>query len=509
MHSHPRPLFAALVTLTLAACGDSVLTAQTALLDKLDTASSKLTVSQGSSGDNFTQVYTGSIYKYGDLRPTSLPSVMVCMTTSGGSIPTLARLQQMMSSVQSYFTFSSQGRFSLADTVFVGCGGTTGTINAPAARPAYDVRSTHDALEAAYSQLGFNFAAYDTNNDGLLDGKEVVVTVMMSNAADPNKPKGGNLASAHRPASRTRDFALGSVNFVELIDCSFQGSDTSEVDRVAKYATMAHEIMHQAFNADDMYGVTDFGAEWDSLMDKHFDGSVLDPFHAIKLGWQNVKAYPMRDVNFQLEMLNYGAAQIAVIYDEALSGVAKEYFLVENRSDMLLVWRIVEDVDRLKASPWAAQFQGAIAAGLWGRYAIHKLQPTYISKDNGKVVPLIMTTGDTGWKVRVRQSGGGSTLVATVERTEVARPTIDFSGDRSTRRYGPISATKSFKATLTGSGGDADIKVFQDINGTLTKVCSSESGSSEEECVTTGPGLYYVDVWPYSGNPKVTLSYFR
>ena len=325
----------------------------------------------------FTQVYVneGTGWRYGHKRPTQVRSVMVCMNTGWGTLPTLARLQDMMVSTQNYLRFSSQNRFQLGNTTFVGCGGATGTLNKLAASPiGWHARVVHEALEQARSQLNFDFAALDTNRDGAIMPDEALVTVMLGNTPHPSgNPRLGNPAGANRPTDRTRNFKLGSVNFVNLLDCSFQGVENTEIDRVAKYGTMAHEIMHQLFDAKDMYGMTIFGAGGDSLMDQHFDGSVLDPFHAIKLGWQNVRAYPIGHANFPLTMLNFGAAEIVVLYDPAL--MAKEYFLIENRSDQLLVWRIVEDVNRLNASPWIAnvQMKGAVAGGEWGRHVIHKV----------------------------------------------------------------------------------------------------------------------------------------
>ena len=460
----------------------------------------------------FTQVYTNERtgWQCGHMRPTQVRSVMVCMNTGWGTLPTLARLQDMMVSTQNYFRFSSQNRFQLGNTTFVGCGGATGTLNKKTTSPiGWHARVVHEALEQARSQLNFDFAALDTNRDGQVMPDEALVTVMLGNTPDPARPKGGNPAGARRPLDRTRNFNLGSVNFVDVLDCSFQGVDNTEVDRVAKYGTMAHEIMHQLFDAKDMYGMTIFGAGGDSLMDQHFDGSVLDPFHAIKLGWQNVRAYPIRHANFPLTMLNFGAAEIVVLYDPAL--MAKEYFLIENRSDQLLVWRIVEDVTRLNASPWIAnkEIRDAIPAGQWARHVIHKVA-TGIKKASGATTPLmtaplIMTSGDTGWVVRVRDNPAGQPLVVTVERPAKTDTTTSFNQGQ-TRSFGPFRADKGIKAIVTGTTPDVDLTIFRETAGSRQAICSSATSSSNEECMTDEAGTYHVQLSAYSGKPTVRLT---
>ena len=213
----------------------------------------------------------------------------------------------MTNMVQHWFQENSQFRFRIGNVFVRGCGGNTGTYQAPpnhrqnnyyrTANTGYH-DSWVDAIEVA-SNDGFNFSAYDTNRDKKLSGGELAVAVMR-----PSNPNQLGDAGFRRTATvrnnvfgssdltdlweRTGrplpDTGVSGVGSIDVIDLFYDPADN---DNTFKAGLRAHEMMHLLLGAADLYDnsykVPDLPFDTDlySIMGQHSGATHLDPFHKL------------------------------------------------------------------------------------------------------------------------------------------------------------------------------------------------------------------------------------
>jgi M6 family metalloprotease-like protein len=186
----------------------------------------------------------------------------------------------------------------------------------------------------------FRFADYDLNGDGRVTERELAVLWLY--------PGGG--------AARGRSTAPAVVKVPSLsvgveIGMLVRGGDQQS------WATIAHELAHQVLRLGDLYvdrgGYVGVGRA--SLMCDQAQGTHLDPWAKMKLGWLAPQVvtedgwYSLTDVETQ------GAGSALILHDPQRG--ASEYFILENRwpgnshEDFLSIqglqglalWRISED----------------------------------------------------------------------------------------------------------------------------------------------------------------------
>jgi M6 family metalloprotease-like protein len=290
-----------------------------------------------------------------------------------------ASMNAIMNQVVAWYAEASLGRFALSNLTIKGCAdsGPDRFTAAPDKRGDYYWKNTgqfyRDAIQMA-ADSGFDFARYDSNGNGQLDGTELVVVTVRPQLLSGWGDRGF--------AQRWSDGGPQGLSTVEVIEIFFDPPPTGAM--VSQIGLVAHEIMHNAARATDMYGAPMPSGRF-SLMDDHNGATHLDPLHRIKLGWSNPKLVPLRPGFFFLRQAAT-TGEAAVLYDPARGD--REYFVIENRwkgssfdgglsSEGLVVWHILED--HAAAKPIAPD------AG-WGRYAVRLRTPIALNPGTGQML---------------------------------------------------------------------------------------------------------------------------
>jgi M6 family metalloprotease-like protein len=221
----------------------------------------------------------------------------------------------------------------------------------PKAQRAYVVR------HVLGQQLQFNFAAYDSDADGIVEADELLVVLAMTD------PHSGNARAWPSNPSRVQVGGVGVELRYALVQA---GTD---------FYTIAHEIAHtlpyrnRSGMPVDQYGGSGNAGRY-SLMDNHcwartdpppnvpWNGTQrignqrfphFDPWNKIEFGWVDVKEI------IQPGWMSLSAVQrFGDVWKIAISGRNDEYFLVENRwssgsqyetqlgTEGLAIWHIKE-----------------------------------------------------------------------------------------------------------------------------------------------------------------------
>ena len=176
-------------------------------------------------------------------------------------------------------------------------------------------------LIAAAESGDFDFSAYDTNGDGLLEERELTIAVVT--------PQASNGGSAYDPTFRpycdtAQPVELNGVEIRGLLSW-YTGNGASLSDMT----TLAHELGHFPVGLDDLYTNANHDPWHLSIMSN--TGSSywqhLDGFQKLALGWvaprivRTPGTYDLEDVK--------SSGQVLILPRPGSRG--REYFLIENR----------------------------------------------------------------------------------------------------------------------------------------------------------------------------------
>lgn len=229
----------------------------------------------------------------------------------------------------------------------------------------------------------FDFAKYDTNKDGVLAPTELSIVLMV-----PGDREGGWVRDINLTEIPQRPLYVDGVKCTRIADISVRANTVNASN------TTAHEMMHLLFHAKDMYWSCKFpqAAGGFSLMDQHWPGNHIDPFHKLKLGWLDFEVAESDGLYF-LDATTAGHRNSALILMNPKRSM-KEYFILEVRKkekmdqnlqdEGLAIWRVVENASKHKnlEKPRGvdnACFQREI--GLYGRGAVQLIQPVFTAGD--------------------------------------------------------------------------------------------------------------------------------
>ena len=321
-------------------------------------------------------------------RPTDpAPSVGAMSNLVHGSYP----------SVADYFTTLSGGKFSVTNA------GILGWFNADKDPSFYwspndptdadgdgfisgHVRKWWEAVTKA--DPVFNFAAFDTDADGVLDPEELGIVIVIPQ----NSAFGTNRVPASQEYPTWQPLVVDGVR-IPMISEMYAGSPPN-------LGLFVHELCHLLLNLPDLYFgfFFPFAAGAYSIMDVTYIDSHLDPLEKMRLGWLQ----PMivdHTGTYSVDPAEDGGGAY-VLMDPAHGN--SEYYIVENRqrsfaydtqlSDSgLAVWHVIEDPAVYGTIPAPAGVGAtdwnAIPAGDWGRRAIRMIRPVYGPPfNNGKAL---------------------------------------------------------------------------------------------------------------------------
>jgi M6 family metalloprotease-like protein len=313
-----------------------------------------------------------------------------------------------------------------------------------------EVRQTIADLESA----GFNFKAYDKNNDNIIDDSELMILEIdnVGNVGGKNRGMNDGVASP-------------KVNGGSLTVRSRVAFLAEETD----FETICHELSH-TLGTVDLYadthrsqGLTLMGGTISSS--DNMDTLYLDPWHRFKLGW----VFPLAVSGDSYEIGDetytdfYGTrARPAVFYNSA---DPHEYYLFEYRggrgydrnvSDWgIVAWHVKEYADgQIYQGPNHDQTEGwaVYASGpdklLGGSRAWHASDGNFQLKwTDGTPLPLTFWVEEPGYSYN-------SNILHWASAPENAGPTIDIvrPTDNSS---GPIGWTL-FEANVTDAQGNTD-----------------------------------------------------
>jgi len=223
----------------------------------------------------------------------------------------------------------------------------------------------------------FDFAAYDTNRNGVLSPDELGIAIVI--------PQNGPFGTVRTPAGREyptwEPLVVDGVR-VDVITEFYIGNPPN-------IGVVAHELSHILLGTADMYfNFFNSAAAGDySLMDRTYKTTHLDPFHKLKLGWALPK------IIFRSDRYNLHNVEkhydIWILLDPTRG--TDEYFIVENRwrgtsydqpmadDGGLAIWHIMENPAVYGSVP-APRFTdsakwAALSPGDWGRRAIQMIRP--------------------------------------------------------------------------------------------------------------------------------------
>ena len=222
-------------------------------------------------------------------------------------------MQNEQQSVRSFFWGASGGRLLLTKAATFGV----------SHQPMTDYDPVDDAVMIA-DQYGFDFAAYDRNDDGVVRPDELIV-LKIDNISD----SGG--AMRDRPCATTDDRTRDGSRFIIVCDAAGVGF-------ASRMLNPAHEIGH-LLGALDLYG---FGCWSDLLTLMSCTGSVatagdrytginFDPWHRIAFGWATPRfATTTEGGEFIVSRAAPGRNQPLILYDPERG--LSEFYILEYRS---------------------------------------------------------------------------------------------------------------------------------------------------------------------------------
>jgi len=201
------------------------------------------------------------------------------------------------------------------------------------------------------SDAGFDFSAYDSDNDGAITPEELIVTFIM--AGEEDAYSGGSSANgvwAHQWC--TESSYTPTVNGVSVMSCEDDGNyaifgerhrDSASSSHDATVGIIAHELGHSTFSLPDLYdtnsqygGISYYGlmsnGSWGMVGTAGQPGDTPTHFCAwskIDIGWYSATATP-NDITTDHLINATGTADYNII-KTPVSGVSNEYFLIENR----------------------------------------------------------------------------------------------------------------------------------------------------------------------------------
>lgn len=237
-----------------------------------------------------------------------------------------------------------------------------------------------------------NFASYDVNQDGVLDGSELGIVIAMPS----NNPYGTNRTPAASEYPTWEPLIVDGVR-IPMIAEVYAGAPVNA-------PLFAHELGHLIYDLPDMYEggaqVPDANGDLQdvaipsytypgsySLMDQTYYFTHLDALNKLKLGWLRPRVIFQAG---QYSLANIESSSAAWALLDPTHGT-DEYFLVENRNQAteydrdipndggLAVWHIMENAavygsfvpPGLVASNW-----NLLATWDWGRRAVQMIRPS-------------------------------------------------------------------------------------------------------------------------------------
>lgn len=263
-------------------------------------------------------------------------------------------------SIRGYFLENSYGQFTFREAL------TTPSLT------AQDDPSTRDWDESSYyfmhnyeihkksawviqqveRMTSFRFRDYDVNMDGKVTADELCVLWVYPGGGDA-RGRGTNPSVVPVP-SLSRGVELGLL---------VRGGAGMSM------ATIAHELGHQALKLGDLYAAGNYrGVSQYSLMCDQAEGSHLDPWAKIKLGWIRPTVITQDGWYTLNNVERYAEAYI--LYNP--NHGTREYFIVENRwpgtsyekklpDQGLAIWYIDESYEN--QSDWARKTISLVWAG--------------------------------------------------------------------------------------------------------------------------------------------------
>ena len=252
-------------------------------------------------------------------------------------------------SVRDYYLKNSDGRFTIENA------GVLGWYDANYAPSEYwpggGVAGRDSGAEAIRKAAAeYDFAQYDTNNDGNVTTDELMVLFVL-----PGTWGGGGLGRIVGEDYTTRDTARG---------ITVDGKKITWISEVSigdpMHGITAHELSHLLLDLGDMYfnEFNPYEAGDFSIMDKHWTGANIDAANKLKLGWLHPRPI-LRSGRYSLSGVEQGNSAWALINP---SRGTKEYFLIENRHKTgtydknvpdkgLAIWHVIEDQATWKNNP--------------------------------------------------------------------------------------------------------------------------------------------------------------
>ncbi len=218
------------------------------------------------------------------------------------------------------------------------------------ANPSDFEGALHPFLKAAIEQVsadGFDFQAYDTNDDDSISPDELIVTFIM--AGEEDAYSGGSSVNgvwAHQYCTEAQ--YTPNVNGVYVMGCNQDGKyaifgerhhDTVSTSHDATVGIIAHELGHAALGLVDLYDVTYNSAgigyfglmssgTWGQASAQEYPGQTPVPFSAwskIYAGWFQSAAETGSNIELNgTGYSNYNIVKVPIS--------CSEYFLLENRS---------------------------------------------------------------------------------------------------------------------------------------------------------------------------------
>jgi M6 family metalloprotease-like protein len=315
-------------------------------------------------------------------------------------------------SVRGFFRENSGGAFAITEVA------TLGWYDADQPCAYYLPGSTgHDKMGAALraADPDFNFAAYDTDHDGTLEPSELGIVFI-----HPGHAGGLGRFGIKDPTQPNASAGPLVLDGVKIPDGSEMG-----VGIPPNLGVVAHELSHLLLGLPDMYpchkhveGLDDCfftptAPSQYSLMDGTYQGTHIDPFNKLKLGWARPRLvfrpgrYTLPDIETRHRVL--------VLLDPRRG--MHECFLVENRyrgtsydanlaDQGLGVWHIMEDSAVYDSAPppptVSTTHWGLLGSGNWGRKAIRMVRPVltesafqdYLALWDGNDYPLVSADPD-------------------------------------------------------------------------------------------------------------------
>lgn len=215
-------------------------------------------------------------------------------------------------SVRSFYWTASGGRLLLTRAA------TYGVSNQPRADPD----PVDDAVRIA-DEYGFDFSAYDRDEDGIIRPDELIV-LKIDNISD----SGG--AMRDRPCATTDDRTRDGSRFIVV--CHAAG-----VGFASRMLNPAHEIGH-LLGASDLYGMGCW-SDQETLMSctatlatarDRYTGVNFDPWHRMAFGWATPRFATTAGGEFIVSRTAEGLNRPLILYDPARG--LSEYYVVEYRS---------------------------------------------------------------------------------------------------------------------------------------------------------------------------------